>query len=102
MKSEIRAFRISGKALDELIWELLNKYGETLLDLPENSETIFHMNWDKTTDELIFYALEFGTPRQVDFNAIDELVKDKVECNSDSLFTPGVAPYKTIYTTFNK
>ena len=100
-KNEIRAFRISDKALNELIWELLNKYGDTLLDLPEDSESIFHMNWDKAKDELIFYALEFGTPRQVDFDSIDEMVKDKVECNSHSLFTPGVAPYKTLYTAPN-
>ena len=44
---EIRVVKISGSAIDELIWELLNQSGEQFLGLPDNSETIFHLNWDK-------------------------------------------------------
>lgn len=52
--NEIRVVKISGSAIDELVWELLNKSGEQFLDLPENSETIFHLNWD------ILYDFGFG------------------------------------------
>lgn len=58
-KDEVRGFKISGDAISELLWELLNKSGDMLLDLPDNSDTIFHMHWDREKDELTFYALEF-------------------------------------------
>lgn len=33
-KDEVRGFKISGDAISELLWELLNKSGDMLLDLP--------------------------------------------------------------------
>ena len=56
-KNEIRVLKITGSAIDELMWELLNKSGDQFLDFSENSETIFHLNWDKEKDELMFYAV---------------------------------------------
>ena len=70
-KNEVRCFKISGNAINELLWELLNINGDMLLDIPEKSDVIFHMNWDKEKDELIFSALEFAQPHPVDFKAID-------------------------------
>ena len=72
-KDEVRGFKISGDAISELLWELLNKSGDMLLDLPDNSDTIFHMHWDREKDELTFYALEFRDPHPVDFKAIDPM-----------------------------
>ena len=50
-KNEVRCFKISGNAINELLWELLNINGDMLLDIPEKSDVIFHMNWDKEKDE---------------------------------------------------
>ena len=94
-KNEVRVFRITGEAINELMWELLNKAGELFLDLPENSETIFRLNWDKEKDELSFYALEFAHPHQVNFEAIDSYIKEHIEITADSLFNPNIEIYKT-------
>lgn len=95
--NEIRVVKISGSAIDELVWELLNKSGEQFLDLPENSETIFHLNWDKGKDELVFYAVEFENPHPMDFEAIDKYISKHIETTADSLFNPDIEPYKTFF-----
>lgn len=93
--NEIRVFKISGSAIDELVWELLNKTGEQFLDLPENSETIFHLNWDKKKDELVFYALEFQNPHPVNFEAIDRYISKHIGITADSLYNPEIERFKT-------
>lgn len=56
-KDEVRGFKISGDAISELLWELLNKSGDMLLDLPDNSDTIFHQPLGPAKkDELTFYG----------------------------------------------
>ncbi len=94
-RNEIRIVKISGGAIDELVWELLNKSGEQFLDLPENSETIFHLNWDKGKDELVFYALEFENPHNVNFEAIDRYISKHIGITTDSLFDPDREPFMT-------
>ena len=93
--NEIRVVKISGSAIDELVWELLNKSGEQFLDLPENSETILHLNWDKEKDELVFYAVEFENPHPMNFEAIDKYISKHIGITADSLFNPDIEPYKT-------
>ena len=95
-KDEVRGFKISGDALSELLWELLNKSGDMLLDLPDNSDTIFHMHWDREKDELTFYALEFRDPHPVDFKAIDRYIDENLGITTDSVFLPKGKPYKTL------
>ncbi len=92
--NEIRVVKISGSAIDELMWELLNKSGEQFLDLPENSETIFHLNWDKGKDELVFYAVAFENPQPINFEAIDRYIRKHIGKTTDSLFDPDIEPYK--------
>ena len=59
-KNEIRAFKIKGNAISELLRELLNKYGSGFLDIPDDDfDNIFHLKWDRTRDQLIFYSVEF-------------------------------------------
>ena len=94
-KNEIRVFKITGYAIYELVWELLNKSGEQFLDLPENSETIFHLNWDKENDELVFYAVEFENPHPINFEAIDRYISKYIGITTRSLFVPDINPYKT-------
>ena len=93
--NEIRVVKIAGSAIDELMWELLNKSGEQFLDLPENSETVFHLNWDKEKDELVFYAVDFKNPRPMNFEAIDKYICKHIGITADSLFNPDIEPYKT-------
>lgn len=95
-KNEIRAVKITGNAIDELLWELLNKTGEQFLDLPEDSETIFHLKWDKEKDELVFYAVEFENPRPVNFEAIDNYISKHIGITADSLYNPDTEPYVKI------
>lgn len=95
--NEVRVIKIAGKAIDELLWELLNKYGEVLLDLPENSETIFRMNWDKARDELTFYALRLEEPYPVDFSTIDDYIEKETGITTDSVFNSDLIPYRSIY-----
>ena len=97
-KNEVRAFKIKGDAINELVWELLNKVGEELLDLPESSESIFHMYWNKEKDELIFGAVEFENPRPLDFKAIDKYIDNKIGITTDTLFASGA---KQKYKVFN-
>ena len=93
-KNEIRAFKISGEAISELMWELLQKSAEDLLDLGENEETIYSMDWNKEKDELVFYALEFADPRPVDFDGIARYVDEHIGITTNSLFDPDVKPYR--------
>lgn len=93
--NEVRVFKITGDAINELMWELLNKTGEQFLNLSENSETIFHLNWDKEKDELVFYAVEFEHPHPVNFEAIDRYIKEHIGITTDSLFNPDIEPFKT-------
>lgn len=94
-KDEVRGFKISGDAISELLWELLNKSGDMLLDLPDNSDTIFHMHWDREKDELTFYALEFRDPHPVDFKAIDRYIDETLGITTDSVFLPKGKPYRS-------
>lgn len=94
-KDEVRGFKISGDAISELLWELLNKSGDMLLDLPDNSDTIFHMHWDREKDELTFYALEFRDPHPVDFKAIDRYIDENLGITTDSVFLPKGKPYRS-------
>ena len=93
--NEVRVFKITGGAINELMWELLSKTGEQFLNLPEDSETIFHLNWDKEKDELVFYSLEFEHPYPVDFDSIDKYINEHIGITTDSLFDPNVEPFKT-------
>lgn len=93
--NEVRIFKITGGAINELMWELLNQSGEQFLNLPKNSETIFHLNWDKEKDELVFYALEFEHPHPVNFETIDRYVKEHIGITTDSLFDPNIVPFKS-------
>ena len=86
-KDEVRGFKISGDAISELLWELL--------DLPDNSDTIFHMHWDREKDELTFYALEFRDPHPVDFKAIDRYIDETLGITTDSVFLPKGKPYRS-------
>lgn len=94
-KDEVRGFKISGDTILELLWELLNKSGDMLLDLPDNSDTIFHMHWDREKDELTFYALEFRDPHPVDFKAIDRYIDENLGITTDSVFLPKGKPYRS-------
>ena len=103
--NEVRAIKISGDGINELLWEMLNKYGSTILDLSDDSESIFHMKWDKEKDELTFYALEFETPHPVDFDAIDTYIDEKIGITTTSIFCDNLndRPYKTfIFKTSNQ
>ena len=94
-KNEARVFKIQREAVTELLWELLNKYGNTLLDLPEDSASIFSMKWDREKNELTFYALEFAEPYKVDFERIQSFVDEEIGVTAQSLFTDR-KPYKRI------
>lgn len=88
---------ISGNAINDLLWELLNINWEImLLDIPEKSDVIFHMNWDKEKDELIFSALEFAQPHPVDFKAIDFYINEHIGITTESVFSSSDnLPYKS-------
>lgn len=95
-KNEVRCFKISGNAINELLWELLNINGDMLLDIPEKTDVIFHMNWDKEKDELIFSALEFAQPHPVDFKAIDFYINEHIGITTESVFSSSDnLPYKS-------
>lgn len=66
-----------------------------LLDLPDNSDTIFHMHWNREKDELTFYALEFRDPHPVDFKAIDRYIDENLGITTDSVFLPKGKPYRS-------
>ena len=45
--NEVRAIRIGEEAIVELLWETLQEMGESLFDLPDNSDAMFHMRWNR-------------------------------------------------------
>ncbi len=96
-KNEIRVIKLSGDAIDELIWELMNKEGEQFLSLPDNSNTIFRLVWDRAKDELVFYALEFEHPHPINFEAIDRYINKHIRTTTDSMFSPDIDPFKVFF-----
>lgn len=55
---EVRALRIGEEAIVELLWETLQDMGESLFDLPEDSDAMYHMRWDREKMELVLYATD--------------------------------------------
>ncbi len=55
---EVRALRIGEEAIVELLWETLQDMGESLFDLPEHSDAMYHMRWDREKMELVLYATD--------------------------------------------
>lgn len=92
-KNEVRTFKISGDAINELLWELLNKNGGEFLDISDGEEKIFCLKWNKEKDELVFYALEFENPRPVNFDVIDKYIDEHIGITTKSLFNPDEIPY---------
>lgn len=54
--NEVRAIRIGEEAIVELLWETLQEMGESLFDLPDNSDAMFHMRWNREKTELVLYV----------------------------------------------
>ena len=55
---EVRALRIGEEAIVELLWETLQDMGASLFDLPEHSDAMYHMRWDREKMELVLYAAD--------------------------------------------
>ena len=58
--NEVRVIRIGEGAIVELLLETLQKMGEQLFDLPDNSDAMFHMRWDREKTELVLYVTDEG------------------------------------------
>ena len=95
-KNEIRVFKISGEAINELVWELLNQTGEQFFDISANQEAIYRLNCDKDKDQLVFYALEYAKPHVVDFEKIDRYINEHIDKTTDSLFNAENKPYVSL------
>lgn len=92
--NEIRAVKLTRRAIEEMLWETFMEHGDRLLQLdPEDEAHIFFMSADDTLSELLFYAcrIEDYLPRKDAkvTNYVNQIVEDTI----DTIFeTDGVKP----------
>lgn len=91
--NEIRIIRLSYKAVKELLWEYFMKFGNELMNIPEESgeDIIFHMFINNCLDDLTIYAVRIDEISEKIFEMID------VYCNQNVSFTTDLITKKDEY-----
>ena len=102
-EKEVRVIKITGAAINEFVWEQLNKTGDEFLNLPEDffeeDNWTYHLTWNKEKDELVFYALEFGHSFPVDLDSVDKYIEEHIGITADSMYH-SYGNYKKPYKSF--
>ena len=86
---EVRALRIGEEAIVELLWETLQDMGKFLFDLPEDSDAMYHMRWDREKMELVLYTtdemqtIKGGKERST---KVDAYIQKHVPITAESLY----------------
>ena len=84
----VRVIKISRNAIEELLWEAFMEIGEDRMEIESNNDdVVFRMVTDEHLNEVVFYACNYSCHKDPGFSQIDELIREKVEITSESLYT---------------
>ena len=86
-KDEIRAIKLSRKAIEEMLWETFMECGDRLLGLDNHDDGhVFHMSVDDDLSTLVFYACNLKDQLPYKDANVSNYVNQMVETSTDSIY----------------